>query len=443
MNTYLYAPKDDLKHRANWREPYDAVEAEALRALIANAQQRGVTFIYALGPGLDVRYSDPADFEHLTKRLGQMHALGCRDFALLFDDIPDRMSAEDQAHWKSFAAAQCALTNRLFAWAREREPAGTFHFCPTPYCGRMAARGLGGPGYLETVGRELAPEIEIFWTGPEIISREIPLAHLQEVTAWLRRKPTLWDNLHANDYDGHRFYCGPFAGRPPELRDAVAGILTNPNTEFPLNFIPLRTTAEFARGRGPWDPREAYLRALRDWLPEFATTGAPITFEDLLLLADAYYLPHEDGPEARTLFASAESLLASDPSGWDPGRVAEFLARAGRLRDCCARVAELRDRALFHALGRRVWELREELDLLIGYVRLKSAPGGAAAPAASDFHLPGTYRGGLVQRLQQLLTQDPDGTFRPSARPGSTPRRDVPAALTAPAPTRSSHACTP
>ena len=35
MNAYVYAPKDDPKHRAAWREPYDAGEMEAFRNLAA------------------------------------------------------------------------------------------------------------------------------------------------------------------------------------------------------------------------------------------------------------------------------------------------------------------------------------------------------------------------------------------------------------------------
>ena len=30
LNTYMYAPKDDLKHRAVWRQPYSAEEGEEL-----------------------------------------------------------------------------------------------------------------------------------------------------------------------------------------------------------------------------------------------------------------------------------------------------------------------------------------------------------------------------------------------------------------------------
>ncbi len=410
MNTYLYAPKDDLKHRALWRELYSPAEAASLRSLIDDAGRRRLRFIYALAPGLDVRYSDPAEFDRLIERLRQMMALGVRDFALLFDDIPDRMHPADQARWKSFAEAQGDFTVRVQAWLQGRVSGARFLFCPTPYCGRMAARGLGGTSYLETIGRLLPADIDVCWTGPEIISREISLGHVQEVTGWLRRRPLIWDNLHANDYDGRRFFCGPYAGRAPELRSAVRGILTNPNTEYPLNYVALRTCAEFATGGGDWDPRGAYLRAMRDWLPRFETVGRSIALEDLVLLGDAYYLPHEDGPEARTLFAAGEALLARDPVTWDRREVEAWQERATRLKECCARLAELRDRPLFYALSRRVWELREELDLLLAYVRIKSESAGKAV-AQSDFHLPGTYRGGYVARLQRLLEPHPDETF--------------------------------
>jgi len=417
LNTYLYAPKDDLKHRAIWRELYTAAEAAPLREAIQACQRRSLRFIYALSPGLDIRYSDPAEAARLKERFEQMLGLGCQDFALLFDDIPDRMTEEDRRRWGSFAAAQCQAANALCAWTRQRAPNARFLFCPTPYCGRMRERKLGGEGYLPRVGRELSPEIDVLWTGPEIISREITAAHARELREVLNRKPLIWDNLHANDYDGRRFYCGPYSGRAPELLSEASGLLCNPNNEFPLNYAPLRTLAEFARGGGEWDARKAYLAAMREWLPSFATLGEPVTLEDLILFGDCYYLPHEEGPEAEALFEGARRLLARDPSTWGE-EAAAFRRRAARLRDFCARMTELRQRPLFHALSRRVWDLREELDLLEGYVAFKSREGTAKAAWGSDFHLPGTYRGGLVSRLQRLLVQHPDGSFTPADRDG-------------------------
>ena len=244
-------------------------------------------------------------------------------------------------------------------------------------------------------------------------SREITVAHVRELRQVIRRKPLIWDNLHANDYDGRRFYCGPYAGRAPELRSEVSGLLSNPNNEFCLNYVPLRTLAEFVRCTGRWDARHAYLSAMREWLPRFATIGRPVTLEDLILFGDCYYLPHEEGPEAEALFERARSLLAKSPTEWHEDASA-FRRQAARLREFCVRLTELRHRPLFYALSRRAWELREELDLLDRYVEFESGGGSADAACRSDFHLPGTYRGGMVARLQRLLDQRPDGAFAPA-----------------------------
>ena len=420
LNTYLYAPKDDLKHRAIWREPYSAAEAATLGELIRAADQRGVRFIYAISPGLDIRYGEEAELALLQKRFEQMLALGCRNFALLLDDLPDRAGADGRDQHGSYASAHCHLANSLFRWTREQSPNALFLFCPTPYCGRMAEGGLGGDEYLSTVGLELEPDIDVLWTGPEIISREITLAHVRELRKVLRRKPVIWDNLHANDYDGCRFFCGPYAGRSPRLREEVRGLLSNPNCEFPLNYVPLRTLADFAQSAEHWDARQAWLNAMREWLPQFATVGQPVTLEDFVLFGDCYYLPHEAGPEAQALFAHAQKLLGTDAA--ERGEeAAAFRSRATRLREFCARMTELRDRELFHALSRRIWELREELDLLERCVNAQASGGSNGRGFSSDFHLPGTYRGGLVRQLQQLLVQQPDGSFVPATQPAMAP----------------------
>ena len=414
LNTYLYAPKDDLKHRVLWREPYSADETEKLGQLLRACKEPHIRFIYALSPGLDIRCSDDAELGRLKKRFGQMMTLGCHDFCLLFDDIPGSMNADDMKRWGSLALAQCHVTNVLFKWTQECCPGGRFLFCPTAYCGRMAKRNLGGEAYLATVGRELLPEIDIFWTGPEIVSQEITVDHVRELTTTLRRKPIIWDNLHANDYDGRRFFCGPYTGRSSQLLSAVSGLMSNPNNEFPLNYVPIRTLAEFVRcpQTERWDSRKAWLSAMREWLPYFKTVGQPVTLEDLVAFGDCYYLPHEEGPEAEALYQRAKTLLARDPAHW--GERAElFRKEAARLREFCVRMTELTDRRLFYALSRRIWELREELDLLVGVIDDRCRNGDSKVFSASDSHLPGTYRGGIAARLQRLLEQQTDGSFAP------------------------------
>ena len=393
LNTYVYAPKDDLHHRALWREPYAAEEAGRLRLLIDACRARNIRFVYGISPGLDIHYGGESELNQLLQRLEQMIALGCGDFALLFDDIPDEMDPDVRARWGSFASAQCHVANATFTWLRERNPAGRFLFCPTAYCGQMAAAKLGGADYLATVGRELLPGIDVFWTGPDIVSREISVAHVRETAALLRRKPLIWDNLHANDYDGRRFFCGPYAGRPPELRGEVSGLLSNPNSEFPLNYVALRTLAGFIKASDSWDPRGAYLAAMAEWAPSFTTVRGPVSLEDFVLFGDCYYLPHEEGPEAEALYRAASRML--DDRG-DPDARKTFETHASRLRAFCTALTELRHRPLFHALGRRAWELREQLDLLDRVAAIQ-AGGAGQVPVISPR--------GVVARFEHLIAQ--------------------------------------
>src|SRR3954463_12138618 len=95
LNTYFYAPKDDLKLRAHWREPYTPDELNSLRELIGACIAHGIEFTYALSPGLDISYFSRTDLDTIQSRFQQMLDLGVKHFALLFDDIPDRLRDED------------------------------------------------------------------------------------------------------------------------------------------------------------------------------------------------------------------------------------------------------------------------------------------------------------------------------------------------------------
>ena len=66
LNTYFYAPKDDLKQRALWREPYSASEADGLRQSIESCLVRNIRFIYGLSPGLDIQYARVPDVRGWT-----------------------------------------------------------------------------------------------------------------------------------------------------------------------------------------------------------------------------------------------------------------------------------------------------------------------------------------------------------------------------------------
>src|SRR5213594_3231067 len=264
MNTYLYAPKDDLKHRLFWREPYSESEAAELKELIRECRSKGLRFIYAIGPGLDLSYVSRKDMARLRRKADHLVDLGCRDFTLAFDDVEPVLSKEDAKTFATLADAQSDVTNGFLKHVRGQIPDASLCFCPTHYCERMSGP-VQHSDYLKQLGKCLDSAIQIFWTGPEIVSETITVDSIRALQRVLRRKPLLWDNLHANDYDFRRIYLGPYSGRPLEVRDAVAGILSNPNCEFEANYIPLRTLAMYAQAVGEWDPRRAFHAALQGW----------------------------------------------------------------------------------------------------------------------------------------------------------------------------------
>ena len=66
MSSYVYAPKDDCKHRAYWRELYTVEEADHLQSLITAASDRNIDFYYAISPGLDITYSNSKEVKQAT-----------------------------------------------------------------------------------------------------------------------------------------------------------------------------------------------------------------------------------------------------------------------------------------------------------------------------------------------------------------------------------------
>ncbi|XP_062505490.1 protein O-GlcNAcase-like isoform X2 [Corticium candelabrum] len=242
MNSYMYAPKDDHKHRAGWRELYTASEAGDLKDLIFSSQSHDVNFIYALSPGLDMILSGEKEMALLKSKMDQVRQMGCKSFALLFDDIEEELSPADKRSFTSFAEAQVHVTNLIYEHLGQPE---IFLFCPTEYCSSRADPSVAKSQYLLTLGEKLHPAINIFWTGPRVISKVISTESIGQVMASLKRQPVIWDNIHANDYDQRRLFLGPYDSRSTELYPMLNGILTNPNCEFEPNFIAIHTLASW------------------------------------------------------------------------------------------------------------------------------------------------------------------------------------------------------
>lgn len=409
LNTYVYAPKDDLKLRAAWHDLYDEAELKTLRELATRCAEEGVAFIYTLSPGLSICYSSEDDLRTLKQKVDQLLELGVNHFSLLFDDIPSEMLEADAARFGSFAEAQSYVTNELFTYVRRTE--GLFFFCPTDYCARMVTPSVTGSSYLKELGERLHPDIDVFWTGPEIVSETISVASIRELQTVLKRKPLIWDNLHANDYDLRRLYLGPYKGRSSALKKEVRGVLSNPNTEFEANFVPLETLARYVQDGG-YEPRRAYSEALKAWLPRFRVRGeGQVTLGELELLGDLCYLFCEHGTRAEAVLRRAQKMLETPPEQWG-NSLGQLETTVQEVQSLFRKLTLLENRDLLYAVYAYLWELEHELRYLVRYLKWVEQ-GKPGDHFAQPEQVTNTFRGGLSAAIGRLLPLSEEGRLLP------------------------------
>lgn len=168
------------------------------------------------------------------------------------------------------------IANTIFEYVK----ADVFMFCPTEYCESRANPTLESSPYLNTIGEQLAKEIHIMWTGeikdwkknitegihfagPRVISRYLTVDHLTRVGKVMRRKPLIWDNLHANDYDMKKIFMGPMMHRSVKIKEVTSGLLSNPNVRYEANFVPFHSLSDWNAADRDMQPRKHWT-----WLTE-------------------------------------------------------------------------------------------------------------------------------------------------------------------------------
>lgn len=309
MNRYVYAPKDDARHRARWREPYPPDEAARLGGLAEAGRAAGVELVYALHPGLDMVHADEGDHAHLAAKLRALHALGIRRFALLFDDIEYGLAdPRDRAIWGEGAAGSGRAHGATCTRVETEVLAplglgGTLLMVPTDYAG--SGRTEYRDGLDETLGRDIG----VMWTGDDIVVGEVTAAHVRGAAVAFGHRPlVLWDNFPVNDFDPSRAFLGPLVGReaPAELH----GILANPMVQCEPSRFALHAVAAWARDAGAYDPATAAEQALHAVAGQDADALRP-----LLAAASAWPPSRAQHP---ALAAAVEAAFAGDRSALDP-----------------------------------------------------------------------------------------------------------------------------
>ena len=92
-DAYLYAPKEDIYHRRQWRTPYKADFIAHFSAFTAQAKEGGIRVLAGIAPGLDFNFPSPnADKVALFAKADALIKAGADAIVLMFDDISDDFS---------------------------------------------------------------------------------------------------------------------------------------------------------------------------------------------------------------------------------------------------------------------------------------------------------------------------------------------------------------
>ena len=251
MNAYVYAPKDDPKHRERWRDPYDAAELREFAALAACCERTSTQLGFAISPGLDIDYARSADRAALLGKIDPMLDAGISWIVLAVDDIPNR---------EGLAAEQVALTSWLVDRVATRRDDVRWSLVPTEYVGTRPS------AYLRTLATGLPDDVDVFWTGPTVCS---PTITATDARAWRDaiggRPLLLWDNYPVNDAVMQReLHLGPYRGRDNDLTDAIDGVLCNPMLQARASLVALATAAEYLEDPVAYRESDAWERAIAD-----------------------------------------------------------------------------------------------------------------------------------------------------------------------------------
>ncbi len=221
MNTYFYAPKEDVCHRICWRKKYSKKWRLSFQNFTQLSKKNNINIIAGVAPGLDFNFKElynipksnqKSDFELLLEKARKLLEDGATSIALMLDDIPNDFKKKFGVD-VSEGTYHGILANKL-----SNELKQNIFFVPRIYADELIK---DDPVYLKDLSNILSPKIKIFYCGKNIVARTHK--NYKKIKKILSNDIIIWDNFYANDYCPRRFFIGPTLGR-----ENLKNIMINP-----------------------------------------------------------------------------------------------------------------------------------------------------------------------------------------------------------------------
>ncbi|MEF9949931.1 MAG: beta-N-acetylglucosaminidase domain-containing protein [Mucinivorans sp.] len=259
LNTYIYGPKDDPYHSAQWRTPYPKQQAAQIAELARVAAANQVDFVWAIHPGGSIKWTEE-DFQILLHKFNLMYDLGVRSYAIFFDDISGEGTNPHR---------QAELLNRLNSdFVEAKGDVTPLIMCPTEYNKSWANPDME-KGYLAILGRELDKNVQIMWTGDRVCA-DITTQTLDWINARIKREAYIWWNFPVTDYIPYMVLQGPSYGLTPQTPGRMSGFASNPMENAEASKIALFGVADYTWNPEKYNPLAAWQEAIKRIMPQAA-----------------------------------------------------------------------------------------------------------------------------------------------------------------------------
>ena len=292
MNVYIYGPKDDPYHRDHWRTPYPDAEAKRIQELNECAKQNGVNFVWAIHPGVDIKWTD-SDRDALIAKFQKMYDLGIRSFAVFFDDIWGEGTRADK---------QAALLNYIDDnFVKTHKGVQPLVMCPTEY---NRAWANDAKGYLRTLGSKMNKSIHIMWTGNSVVHC-IDKESMEWINQRIDRKAYIWWNFPVSDFVRDHILLGPAYGNDLNISGDMSGFVSNPMEHAEASKISLYGIADYTWNMKAYDYQTDWNKGLKAVLPNNYQALRTFALYNKDLGQNGHGFRREEGDELKDIVSMA------------------------------------------------------------------------------------------------------------------------------------------
>lgn len=208
LNSYFYAPKEDIYHRLHWRKNYTKSWQNNFKNFCSFANENNIEIIAGISPGLDFNFSSikknnfnlSDDFDKLISKFQALIDNGANHVALLLDDIPENFDKNFSKHEEGMIHAK--LSNLLSKKLKKH-----IFLVPRIYADEMKKENMT---YLNNLFQELNKKTQIFYCGKYIVNNKFETSIDTIIEKKANNKVIFWDNYYANDYCPKRLILGPW-----------------------------------------------------------------------------------------------------------------------------------------------------------------------------------------------------------------------------------------